>query len=167
MRVALLTSRLRGGNLRPIVSAEDDRDAISEPPGRRPAALAKPGDRARPATPRPHLVPGRVYRRAGGAGSAQRHATQGPVFPFEVDETLYLLSQYGESEWVRNLRAAGRGTLRHKGQTVAFAAAEVDGAERERVIAAFRARTPKPFSKDFDQLPDAADHPTFRVQPIV
>jgi len=102
-------------------------------------------------------VPG---RRSG----TPRRAT---VFPFEVDETLYLLSQYGESEWVRNLRAAGRGTLRHKGQTVAFAAAEVDGAERERVIAAFRARTPKPFSKDFDQLPDAADHPTFRVQPIV
>jgi len=61
---------------------------------------------------------------------------------------------------------AGRGELRHKGPTTAFTAVEVDGAERDRVIAAFHAKTPKPFRRDFDQRPDAADHPTFRVDPV-
>jgi deazaflavin-dependent oxidoreductase (nitroreductase family) len=88
------------------------------------------------------------------------------LLPVEVDGTTYLLSQYGVSEWVRNLRAAGRGELRRKGRSEAFTPIEVDGAERDRVIAAFHAKTPKQFTSDFDQLPDAADHPTFRVEPI-
>jgi deazaflavin-dependent oxidoreductase (nitroreductase family) len=87
------------------------------------------------------------------------------LFPVEVDATWYLLSQYGVSEWVRNLRAAGRGELRRKGRTQAFNAVEVDGGERDRAIAAFHAKTPKQFTSDFDQRPDAADHPTFRVEP--
>jgi len=88
------------------------------------------------------------------------------VIPWEVDGTRYLMSQYGVTDWVRNLRAAGRGELRHRGRTEAFTAIEVEGDERDRVIATFRARTPKPFSRDFDQRPGAADHPTFRLEPI-
>ena len=87
------------------------------------------------------------------------------LFPVELDRTWYLLSQYGVTEWVRNLRAAGRGELRRKGRTETFTATEVDGDERDRVIAAFHAKTPKPFSRDFDQRPSAADHPTFRMEP--
>ncbi len=88
------------------------------------------------------------------------------LIPWEVDKTLYLMSQYGVSDWVRNLRAAGRGVLRRKGRTQAFTAVEVNGDERDRVIAAFIAKTPKPFRRDFDRRPGAADHPTFRVEPI-
>jgi deazaflavin-dependent oxidoreductase (nitroreductase family) len=88
------------------------------------------------------------------------------LFPIEVEGTTYLLSQYGVSEWVRNLRAAGRGELRRKGRMEAFTTIEVDGVERDRVIDAFFARTPKPFRRDFDRLPGAASHPTFRVEPI-
>jgi len=88
------------------------------------------------------------------------------LIPWEVDGTWYLLSQYGVTDWVRNLRAAGRGELRRKGRGEAFIAIEVEGNERDRVIAAFTARTPKPFRRDFDQRPGAADHPTFRVEPI-
>ena len=88
------------------------------------------------------------------------------LVPYEVEGTRYLLSHYGATDWVRNLRAAGRGTLRRKGRTEPFVAIEVDGAERDRVIATFVARTPKFFRRDFDQGPDAPDHPTFRVEPI-
>jgi deazaflavin-dependent oxidoreductase (nitroreductase family) len=88
------------------------------------------------------------------------------LIPWEVDGTVYLISQYGVTDWVRNLRAAGRAELRRKGRTQAFTAIEVDGDERDRVIAAFNAKTPKLFSKDFDRRPAAADHPTFRVEPI-
>jgi deazaflavin-dependent oxidoreductase (nitroreductase family) len=87
------------------------------------------------------------------------------LFPVVVDGTTYLLSQYGVSAWVRNLRAAGHAELQRKGSTTPFAAIEVDGGERDGVIAAFRAKTPKQFTRDFDQLPTNDDHPTFRVEP--
>ena len=85
---------------------------------------------------------------------------------WEVEGTSYLLSLYGVTEWVRNLRAAGRGELRRKGRNEAFIAIEVDGDERDRVIAAFYARADRSLKQDFNRLPDAADHPAFRVQPI-
>jgi deazaflavin-dependent oxidoreductase (nitroreductase family) len=87
------------------------------------------------------------------------------LFPVAVDGTWYVLSQYGLIGWVRNLRAAGRGELRRKGRTETFTAIEVDGDERDRAIAAFHAKTPKPFGRDCDQHPGAADHPTFGVEP--
>jgi deazaflavin-dependent oxidoreductase (nitroreductase family) len=88
------------------------------------------------------------------------------LIPWEVDGTPYLMSQYGVTDWVRNLRAAGGGKLYRKGRTQAFTATEVEGDERDHVIATFQKRTPKPFRRDFDQRPGAADHPTFRLEPI-
>ena len=76
------------------------------------------------------------------------------------------MSQNGVSQWVRNLRAAGSGQLRHTGNTEPVRAVEVDGAERERVIGEFVRRTPKLFRRDFDRRPGAVDHPTFRLEPI-
>jgi deazaflavin-dependent oxidoreductase (nitroreductase family) len=84
---------------------------------------------------------------------------------WEVDGTLYLMSQYGVTDWVRNLRAAGGGRLRRKGHTQVFTATEVVGDERDRVIAAFRSKADGFLNRDFDRLPSAADHPTFRVEP--
>jgi len=71
----------------------------------------------------------------------------------------------GVTDWARNLRAAGRGGLRHKGHSDAFTAIEVDGNERDRVIAAYLAKM-GPIRRDFGRRPDAADHPVFRVEPI-
>jgi len=93
------------------------------------------------------------------------------LFPVEVEGTRYLVSFGGVTDWVRNLRAAGRGELRRKGRTQAVTAVEVDGDERERAIAAYLARLGPirrdrdPVKKDFDRLPNAADHPTFRMEP--
>jgi deazaflavin-dependent oxidoreductase (nitroreductase family) len=87
------------------------------------------------------------------------------LIPWEVDGNLYLMSQYGVTDWVRNLRGAGRCELRRKRRSEAFTAIEVDGTERDRVITVFHARTPKPFRRDFEQRPAAAEHPTFRLEP--
>lgn len=87
------------------------------------------------------------------------------LYPIEVDGRSYLLSQYGVSDWVRNLRAAGRGELTRRGRRQAFTAVEVGDAERDRVYAAFQAKVPKGARRDSDQLPAAADHPVFRVDP--
>lgn len=117
-------------------------------------------------------IAGRIWLRVGmsailevpGRRTGQQvHVT---LIPWEVDGVMYLMSQYGVTDWVRNLRAAGRGELRRKGRTQAFTAIEVDADERDRVIATFQQRTPKPFRRDFDQRPDAVDHPTFRLEPI-
>jgi deazaflavin-dependent oxidoreductase (nitroreductase family) len=88
------------------------------------------------------------------------------LIPWEVDGSSYLMSQYGVSNWVRNLRTSGRGELRRKGRSEPFRAVEADGPERDRVIGEFVRRTPRPFRRDFDRRPGAADHPTFRLEPI-
>jgi hypothetical protein len=46
----------------------------------------------------------------------------------------YLVSPYGESDWVRNLRTAGKGELSRKGQSEAFHAVEVPVGQRGPVI---------------------------------
>ena len=85
---------------------------------------------------------------------------------WQVDGTDYLMSQYGATDWVHNLRAAGRGKLRQKGALVDFVGIEVEGDERDRVIAEFRSKADSLLSRDFDRLPSAADHPTFRIDLI-
>jgi deazaflavin-dependent oxidoreductase (nitroreductase family) len=117
-------------------------------------------------------IAGPIWRRVGLTavlevpGRSSGTPVHVTLAPWEVDGTLYLMSQYGVTDWVRNLRAAGRGELRRKGHTQAFTAIEVEGSERDRVIATFHKRTPKPFRGDFDQRPGAADHPTFKLEPI-
>jgi deazaflavin-dependent oxidoreductase (nitroreductase family) len=97
------------------------------------------------------------------------HVTLSPI---EVDGSWYVLTFGGVTEWARNLRAAARGKLRRKGRTQAFTAIEVDGDERDRVIAAYLARLGPisrdrdPIKRDFDRRPAAADHPTFRIEQI-
>lgn len=94
------------------------------------------------------------------------------VRPIEVDGTWYVVTFGGVTEWARNLRAATRCKLRRKGRTQAFSAVEVDGDERDRVIDAYLAglgpisRDRDPLKRDFDRRPSAADHPTFRIEPV-
>ena len=90
-----------------------------------------------------------------------RHVT---VIPVKLDGTWYVLSFGGVTEWARNLRAAGRATLRRRGRTDAYTAVEVDGDERDRVITAYFARGGGVVRDDFDRRPSAADHPAFRLE---
>jgi hypothetical protein len=48
-----------------------------------------------------------------------------------------VLSFGGVTEWARDLLAAGRAELRHMGHTEVFTAVEVEGDERQRVIARY------------------------------
>ena len=111
-----------------------------------------------------------ILRRAGLAADIEvhRHRSGGTeqftVVPVRVGESWYLLSTYGRSHWSHNLRADGHGTLTRKGVMTPFVATEVDGAERDQVIAAFHAQTPSAFNRGFRQFPDAVDHPAFRLE---
>jgi deazaflavin-dependent oxidoreductase (nitroreductase family) len=86
--------------------------------------------------------------------------------PFDVDGVRYLVAGGGETQWVRNLRAAGYGEFRFHGATTRFRAIEIEGAERSRIVAAYRAKQGRTVEGFFRALPAAADHPVFRVEPI-
>ena len=88
-----------------------------------------------------------------------------PVIPVEVDGSRYLVSPYGESEWVRNLRTAGKGELSRKGRTEGFHAVEVSVDERGPVITRYREVAGRVVGPCFTKLPDAQDHPVFQVGP--
>ena len=75
----------------------------------------------------------------------------------------YLVSVRGESQWVRNLRAAGTCELRQGGRAREVKAEELPAGERQPVIAAYREKWGYQVAPYFRKLPDAADHPVFRL----
>lgn len=88
-----------------------------------------------------------------------------PVMPLKVEGELYLVSPRGETDWVRNLRAAGGGELRRFTRARAFRATELPASDRARFVEAYRRRWARagPLKEQFEALPDPADHPVFRL----
>lgn len=97
----------------------------------------------------------------GRSSGAERSV---PVNVLEHGGERYLLSARGESDWVKNLRASGEGELRRLGTSEWFRVREVAVAERAELIAAYRERWDYQVRRFFEQLPDAADHPTFLIE---
>jgi deazaflavin-dependent oxidoreductase (nitroreductase family) len=99
-----------------------------------------------------------------------------PVNPVPVDGTQYLLAPRGNTEWVRNLRAAGEGELRVGGKRARFRAEEIGDAEKPPVIRAYLKRwigQVRAFfpgvdgdSPDDALLSIAPEHPAFRLTPM-
>ncbi len=87
-----------------------------------------------------------------------------PVIPVMVDDTQYLVSAYGNSQWVRNLRASGVAELSRRGQaTVVARAVEVPVADRAPVITAYRNVASRAVDSFFTRMPDPRDHPVFQL----
>ena len=101
------------------------------------------------------LVPGR------SSGRPQRV----PVIPVEHGGARYLVSTRGESNWVRNLRAAGRAELKRGSKTQPVRVTELPVEERPPVIAAYRKVAGREVERYFKKLPDPTDHPVFRLDP--
>jgi hypothetical protein len=91
------------------------------------------------------------------------HDASPTVHPFEHAGARYLVSPYRDTRWVRHLRSAAWAELRLHWHTELVLAWEVGGAERDRVVAAYRAALEEPARQHFDRLPDAAGHPVFRI----
>ena len=89
-----------------------------------------------------------------------------PVPPFSFEGDRYLVAGGGETHWVRNLRAAGGGELRRGRKHEPFRAQEISAEERDRVVAAYRTKMGRRASAYFAALPDLADHPVFRIEPL-
>ncbi len=87
-----------------------------------------------------------------------------PLNVLEHEGGTYLLAPRGETDWVKNLRAAGEGEIRRRNQVLfRFSAEEIPVEERPPIIAAYLAKWGKQVKKFFEQLPDPADHPVFRL----
>lgn len=77
----------------------------------------------------------------------------------------FLLSAYGHTDWSRNLRAAGIGRLTHRGRTDAITVEEVPAEQVPPLMTEYLRQFGKlpNVAKTFATLPDAGDHPTFRI----
>ena len=90
-----------------------------------------------------------------------------PVAVLAHERQRYLVSYRGESEWVRNLRAAGgRARLEHRGRVEEITVTEVPISERAPLLAAYTERYGRfpTVAGVLRALPDPADHPTFRIE---
>jgi hypothetical protein len=86
-----------------------------------------------------------------------------PVIPVKVGRSSYLVCPYGESDWVRNLRATGNGELSGKGRTEVFRATEVPLDQRRPVSRAI-ARLPGAVSlRASRSCPTPRDHSVFEI----
>jgi deazaflavin-dependent oxidoreductase (nitroreductase family) len=96
-----------------------------------------------------------------------------PVNPFELDGRTYLLAPRGNTEWVRNLRAAGgNGELRSGRKARHFHATEVDDADKLPLLRLYMdkwAWEVKSFLEIDPKAPDeeirriAPNHPVFEI----
>ena len=84
-----------------------------------------------------------------------------PVVVPEVDGVKYLVSTRGESAWVKNVRENPVVALGKKN----YLASEVPVADRAPIIAAYRPLAGKVVEEYWQQLPDDADHPVFKLTP--
>ncbi|MBB2899313.1 deazaflavin-dependent oxidoreductase (nitroreductase family) [Kineococcus radiotolerans] len=106
-----------------------------------------------------------------GRSSGQWRTT--PVNPLTIDGVRYLVAPRGDTQWVRNLRAAGAGELRWGRRSQAFTAVEVPGADKPPLLREYLRRWAWEVGMFFDGVDaDASDaqllaagpkHPVFRI----
>lgn len=95
------------------------------------------------------------------AGRRSGRVYRVPVIPVTYEGARYLVAPRGETDWVRNLRHAGSGRLGDED----VRATEIAVADRPPIIEAYRAVAGRAVKSFFDRLPDAKDHPVFRMEP--
>jgi len=96
-----------------------------------------------------------------------------PVNPLRVDGVRYLVAPRGNTQWVRNMRAAGGGRLRLGRKTEDFKATEVPLEPRVPILRAYLKKWKwevgaffdgvGPDSTDAELLAIAPDHPVFKI----
>ena len=88
-----------------------------------------------------------------------------PVNVLELDGRRYLVAPRGETEWVRNLRAAGEGELRSRAGVEHFRVTEVADDQKPRLVEAYLTRWGSQVKDQFAALPNPSDHPVFQIEP--
>ena len=105
-----------------------------------------------------------------GRVSGQPRTT--PVWLAEYEGQRFLVSTYGQTNWVRNLRAAGEATLTRGRRSERIAAVEVGAKEAAPVLQRFVSTIPAVVRSSFSVTPGAAPalfeqavarHPVFHI----
>ncbi len=107
-----------------------------------------------------------------GRKSGKWHAT--PVRLVEMNNQRYIIAMYGETNWVKNLRAEGSGRLRMGSHVAEFRAVEFAGAEKLAPLRAYMKRywsliagittVTSPDAPDEELAKAASMHPVFQLQ---
>jgi deazaflavin-dependent oxidoreductase (nitroreductase family) len=97
-----------------------------------------------------------------------------PVNLLSLDGSPYLVAPRGQTEWARNLRAAGEGVLILGRRREPFRATEVADVDKEQILRAYLRRWKREVGRFFGGVgPDssadefaraAPDHPVFRIE---
>jgi deazaflavin-dependent oxidoreductase (nitroreductase family) len=97
-----------------------------------------------------------------------------PVNLLTIGDDRYLVAPRGETQWVRNLRAAGEGELRVGRRTQVFRATELSDQDKVPVLRAYLRKWKAEVGVFFDggsgDSPDdelrriAPDHPAFQIE---
>ncbi len=109
-------------------------------------------------------------------GRKTGQARRVPVNPLELDGVTYLVAPRGETEWVRNVRAAGgRLTLTRGRRGQAMAAVELPDDQKPELLRQYLVRWKFETGMFFDGVgPDSTEaelaaiagrHPVFRLEP--
>jgi deazaflavin-dependent oxidoreductase (nitroreductase family) len=98
-----------------------------------------------------------------GRHSGRRSTVSVAVLRYNGQE--FLVSAYGNTDWSRNLRAAGSARLTRKSRTEEVTTEEVPSADVPPLLEEYLRQFGKlpTVAKTFAALPNAADHPTFRI----
>ena len=95
-----------------------------------------------------------------------------PIAIDVVDGRQWVIAPFGEVNWVRNLRAAGGGTIRRRGRTESIVAVELSPQDAAPVLKSAIGRGPSFIKSYFDVTPsssledfeqEAVRHPVFRL----
>ena len=89
-----------------------------------------------------------------------------PVNVLDHDGARYLVAPRGDTQWVRNLRAAGEAEVSRRGKHERVRATEIADADKQPVIDAYLAKWGSQVKSQFKELPDPADHPVFKLEPV-
>jgi deazaflavin-dependent oxidoreductase (nitroreductase family) len=120
------------------------------------------------------LAGSRVLRVRGRRSGEWRET---PVNPLRLEGARYLVAARGETQWVRNLRAAGGGELRVGRRREEFSAVEVaDAAAKLPILRAYLRRWKWEVgaffggvgadSSDEELLAEGRRHPVFRIESV-
>jgi hypothetical protein len=86
-----------------------------------------------------------------------------PVIPLEHEGSLFVVSTRGESDWVKNVRAAGKVRLGQKGRFESYTTTEILSEDRDDILKAYRGKAGREVNGYWKKLPGAVNHPTFKL----
>jgi deazaflavin-dependent oxidoreductase (nitroreductase family) len=91
-----------------------------------------------------------------------------PVLPLDYQGQRYVVAPRGNTQWARNLRAAGEASLKVGGRRNRVRAREIPVGERKPLVDAYVAQHGKKYggfvAREFAAMPDPADHPVFLLE---